>query len=611
MIHRVFLVAFCFVSVATCCADDAAKNTVVVMGMIHGKHRTSDVYDIHRLKTLIQNVDPDYVLTEIPPDRLQEAAQQFRQTGVITESRVKVFPEYTDAVFPLQKEMGFEIVPCAAWTKAMNDSRRATMTGLKKSHAAEYAEMEQSQQEAGKRIETLGDPNDPSVIHTDQYDEHVRVGMIPYDRHFNELIGDGGWTNINAAHYALIEKALNAHQGEGKTMLITFGSWHKYYIKDQLRKRTDIRLVSMQEYLDNSGTGQQGGGAMNWNQFRMNAAHGGSRGATDISKPALLWEYATGDVIESSPAVYGNMVYTGGHSKDLLAIDRKTGKLKWKCTTGGWIRCSPSVVDGTVYFGSDDNKFYALDAATGKQRWQFALGEGGQQSSPAVLDGMVYFGAFDHFVYALDDASGEQKWKFDAGASMLSSPALDEATLFIGTDAGKVHAISAASGKSIWSIQMSDKPVLSSPAYADGVVFFTSYDHHVYAVDAKTGEPKWKRKTDGPIFSSPAIVDGTVYVGSNDKHLYALDASDGSQKWRSDLGGAVFSSPTVASNSIYVGSSDGHLYAVERDTGEERWKYKVADDVKVWTSAAAVDGQIYFGSHAGSVIVLTEQPTGD
>lgn len=225
------------------------------MGMIHSGHRKHEVYNIERVQDLIRKIKPDYVLTEIPPDRLATAEKQFRDTGKITEPRVRVFPEYTDALFPLTKEMSFQVIPCAAWTTEMNDSRRATMKKLKTTHADQYAEMEQAQQQASTNIATLGDSRDPAVIHTPQYDAFVKEGMKPYDDHFNDLIGAGGWSNINAAHYALIEQALDKHRGEGKTFLITFGSWHKYYIKEQLAKRKDVNLVSMQRYLSKVNDG--------------------------------------------------------------------------------------------------------------------------------------------------------------------------------------------------------------------------------------------------------------------------------------------------------------------------------------------------------------------
>ena len=117
---------------------DTPKNEVVVMGMIHSKHLQPGPFDIEHVKELIRAVDPDYVLTEIPPDRLAEAAQQFKNNGKITESRVRVFPEYTAALFPLTKSMDFEIVPCAGWTKPMSDSRRDVMAKLKETHKDQY-----------------------------------------------------------------------------------------------------------------------------------------------------------------------------------------------------------------------------------------------------------------------------------------------------------------------------------------------------------------------------------------------------------------------------------------------------------------------------------------
>ena len=99
----------------------AKKNEVIVLGMIHSGHRTNPRYSIDIVKKIIRSIKPDYILTEIPPDRLPIAQGQFRRAGRITEPRVLVFPEYTDALFPLTRETDFVIVPCAGWTKKMAD----------------------------------------------------------------------------------------------------------------------------------------------------------------------------------------------------------------------------------------------------------------------------------------------------------------------------------------------------------------------------------------------------------------------------------------------------------------------------------------------------------
>ena len=106
------------------------KNKVIMMGMIHRGHVDSERYGLNVVEQLIRNIDPDYVLTEIPPDRLADAVHGFAQTGEVIEPRVKVFPEYRDVLFPLTKEMDFKIIPTAAWSRRMADYRREALSRI-------------------------------------------------------------------------------------------------------------------------------------------------------------------------------------------------------------------------------------------------------------------------------------------------------------------------------------------------------------------------------------------------------------------------------------------------------------------------------------------------
>eukprot|EP01046_Picozoa_sp_COSAG06_P081803 COSAG06_NODE_28913_length_565_cov_1.886266_1_plen_103_part_10 len=59
------------------------------------------------------------------------------------------------------------------------------------------------------------------------------------------------------------------------------------------------------------------------------------------------------------------------------------GALQWNYTTGSLVRSSPAVgADGTVYVGSDDGKLYALTAG-GELKWSYTAGAD-VYSSPAV-----------------------------------------------------------------------------------------------------------------------------------------------------------------------------------------------------------------------------------
>ena len=107
-------------------------NIVTVMGAIHGQHRRSDAYSLSVLKAAIVKFNPDIVMVELPPERFATASANYEQFGEVRETRADDFPELTDVVFPLRQELGFEIVPVAAWTQKIADDRRAALAQLEK-----------------------------------------------------------------------------------------------------------------------------------------------------------------------------------------------------------------------------------------------------------------------------------------------------------------------------------------------------------------------------------------------------------------------------------------------------------------------------------------------
>lgn len=228
----------------------AISNQVVMLGMIHDGHLTSAKYSLEHLRALIRDIKPDYVLTEIPPNRLDAAMMGFRDTGKVTEPRAGVFPEYVDVLFPLSAEMDFEIIGVAAWNTHMNTYRSAQWRALRNDPAMAHAwdEYDQAFEEFGEALE--GRDDDPLFIHSDEFDEITRAGFEPYQRYFNAALGPGGWKNINQAHYKLVARALDSHKGEGKTLLIMFGASHKYWFLDELRKREDIVLADTAQIIE-------------------------------------------------------------------------------------------------------------------------------------------------------------------------------------------------------------------------------------------------------------------------------------------------------------------------------------------------------------------------
>ena len=242
-------------------SSTSAANTptvrVIVLGTIHSRHVTSEKYSLDILRDVIRSISPDYILTEIPPDRFDDAMTSFQTTGSVTEERVLRFPEYTDVVFPLLNEMDFTIIPTAAWTKPMAEFRTAALNRLARdeSRKDDWASYTAALDVMNAKLK--GREDDPEFIHSNSYDVIIKTGLAPYAKNFENDLGSGDWEGINKAHYELIEHAIGDIQGshardETLTILITYGAAHKYWFLEKLRARDDISVVNPIPYFNSA-----------------------------------------------------------------------------------------------------------------------------------------------------------------------------------------------------------------------------------------------------------------------------------------------------------------------------------------------------------------------
>ncbi len=230
------------------------KNEVMVVGTIHGEHRTSTRYSTVLLRRLLEEVQPDYVLTEIAPNRLDAAMREFVASGKIAEPRVVRFPEYVDVLFPLTKSMRFTIVPTAGWSKPMDAFRTAALKRIEgdTTRRAEWLEYTTANAVSDSLIALRGTDN-PYFINSAAYDSIATAAHEPYNRLFNAELGPGGWDNINRLHVGHISSTLDAHRGEGRRFVITYGAGHKEWFMRALRQRDDITILEVAPFLTRIG----------------------------------------------------------------------------------------------------------------------------------------------------------------------------------------------------------------------------------------------------------------------------------------------------------------------------------------------------------------------
>ena len=237
-----------------------ALTEVVVLGMLHGGHETSDRFSLAVVRDLVREIDPDYWLTEIPPNRWDRAHTEFEATGTVEEPRVRRFPEYMQVLFPLSLEMRFEVIPTAGWTEPMSDFRAGYLDAYARdpNRATEWARYQAAGAASAEALAAGGAPDDPYWIHTDAYDHAYDIRMQVYARLFDADLGPGGWDAINASHWANIERALDRHRGEGARFLLTYGAGHKGPFLRELRRRDDVVLLDVAAFLDRLASTQPG-----------------------------------------------------------------------------------------------------------------------------------------------------------------------------------------------------------------------------------------------------------------------------------------------------------------------------------------------------------------
>jgi len=244
-------IIFCILGLFLSCQKDS-KNEVLALGTIHSGHLTEEVFNIEKLTAIIKEINPDIILTEIPPNRFDSAMESFKRDDSISEPRVMRFPEYTDVIFPLSKTMNFEIIPTAGWTAIMASERSKKLQAISKDSTRidDWKEYTAANKLTDSLMNATGKRNDPAFIHTNTYDSIYNISLSTYNRLFNEELGLGGWDNINIAHYWNIEKALQKYKHQSKRILITYGAGHKVWFLKELRKRDDITLLELQPFLD-------------------------------------------------------------------------------------------------------------------------------------------------------------------------------------------------------------------------------------------------------------------------------------------------------------------------------------------------------------------------
>jgi len=355
-----------------------------------------------------------------------------------------------------------------------------------------------------------------------------------------------------------------------------------------------------------------------WPRFRGPNGSGIATGAQPPSTWSdtqnLKWKTELPGPGTSSPILVGDRMFLtcwtgpgvgkgkGSLSRELLCVDRATGKVKWTRSVAGespadeyegylpehGFASHTPASDGEkvfVYFGRGGAAAFDLD---GRQLWHVKLGNGanaknwGSAASPVLHKDTVIITASEeaHAVIALDKLTGKEVWRAPGSALeyvfgtpvLAGSPAAPELVFALPEE---LWALNPDTGKLRW-FATSNLPgnIAPSVVAGDGVVFAFGGFPQLGAVAVKTGgkgdvtgsHRLWQTR-DSTYVPTPVLHEGRLYVVTDQGFALCLDAKTGEQVFKERLPGAsatgrggkpFYASPVLAG---------GNLYAVSRRNG--------------------------------------------
>ena len=339
--------------------------------------------------------------------------------------------------------------------------------------------------------------------------------------------------------------------------------------------------------------------ATEWRQFRGTPGLSGVSASAPPATLKLLWTYDAGDVIDSSAAIVGGVVYVGAGNGDLLAIDLNSGKLRWKYETGNLIgESSPAVVGDSVYIGDLGGVFHAVNIRDGKRLWTFET-TSEIKSSPVVVGDIVLVGSYDGHLYGLDAQSGKLRWKVLTQGQVHATPAVQDGLTFVAGCDAIFRAIRITDGREMYQIK-SGAYTGASPVLDGDRAYFGTFNNEVLALDLKKRSVVWHYSPPDsrfPYYSSAALDGGRVIVGGRDKIVHAIDAATGKAAWTFPTRARVDSSPVVAAGRVYIGSGDGRLYVLDSASGRKLWEFDTGAGITASPAIAA--GRVVIGTQDG------------
>jgi outer membrane protein assembly factor BamB len=295
----------------------------------------------------------------------------------------------------------------------------------------------------------------------------------------------------------------------------------------------------------------------------------------------------------------------------LWAIDAFSGRKNMGKYTTEF--SSPIIKDENVLIGSTSRDIMIIDKYSGRIKRTIPKSIGAD--APLLYeDGVLYFGDVFGKVKAYSYRKASYLWTKDVGFPVRSTPCIENGILIMLSSNDVLIGIDAYTGKTIWNIKK-DFPIgrtvikggaspvcLNSKVYAgfsDGSFLLANiYDGTIEKEKDLSSDTKFI-----DVDASPYVLKDKIYVSSYDGRLYSLNKKSFNVNW--SLKDGSHKKVTIDDNKIYYSSNEGFIYKINKDDGKVIWRLKLDDEIG--TKVSVIGNYLVLGSSKDGLIIINSK----
>jgi len=295
------------------------------------------------------------------------------------------------------------------------------------------------------------------------------------------------------------------------------------------------------------------------------AAGGNELHCLRLDTGELVWKLSLhGKITTPVTTSWDGFAYVACDDNYLYSVGIETGLLRWRFRTDDIIQTTPAADGDLLFVTSRDGLMVCLNAMTGQMRWVSPWESA--FSEPVGHRRNVYFGTYDGCLLAVYVGSGDTRWKTPSLGKTTSCPTLDGKRVFYSLPEsskkrGKLYCLDMQSGEQLWVYDTID--TLHCAGVVDNNRLFIVAQNYLEVLDVADAQRLWSVGVEHTLRTCPTVIAESVIIGDSESMLHAFDIAKGEEQWKLQLEAPFVGAPAYANGLLILVTEDGKLHAIE------------------------------------------------